>query len=309
VIGQIVRVDTTITNNGPDQTDVQAQIDFPYQVADSWTRQLRLYGTGDMAQCVGDATTLHLTCSKTLASGDSWVIHSEFGARAPGTTGLTVTATSAVADPDLTNNTAAWQYDVQCSIMGTPGDDTLVAGAGESACGLGGNDTLIGGHGTLGLWGGDGNDRFDLGNTDDVLAGGGPGLDTADYSDVPLGVIVCPEPRSGVLGEFTRSGPYGAVTIGVENIIGTQFADRIVGGAGTNVIRGGGGNDWISGQGGDDTIYGGSGNDSLYSADRHADTVIGGIGADKSDADGHDTVTSASRYSMPPPTDPCSWGW
>jgi hypothetical protein len=309
VIGHVVRIDSTITNNGPDATDVQAEITFPYQVVDSWTRQLRIYWTNDHAQCIGSyPNTVHFSCQKTLAPGESWVIYAEIGARAPGTTGLTVTATSSLPDPDSTNNTAAWQYDVECSIMGTPGDETLIAGAGESACGLGGNDKLIGGPGTIGLWGGEGDDHFDLGHVDDVLAGGGPGTDTADYSQVPMGVIVCPS-SDGVLGEFTRSGPYGAVTIGIENIIGTPFADRIVGGAGVNVIHGGGGSDWISGQGGDDQIYGGPGNDKLFSVDRRADVVIGGLGTDQADADNHDSVASAADATVPPVVDPCSWGW
>ena len=58
-------------------------------------------------------------------------------------------------------------------LVGTPGDDVIVAGNGGALVfGLGGNDTLSGGNGKDCLVGGDGNDTLFGGNGKDVLLGG-----------------------------------------------------------------------------------------------------------------------------------------
>ena len=50
----------------------------------------------------------------------------------------------------------------------------------------------------------------------------------------------------------------------VENIIATDYADKVWGDGGNNIIRGGNGNDILYGKSGDDTLYGGGAVDTLY---------------------------------------------
>jgi len=74
----------------------------------------------------------------------------------------------------------------------------------------------------------------------------------------------------------------------VENLIGSDYADRLTGDAGANRLEGGKGDDTLSGGGGHDTLIGGAGNDLLRGGagdDRLRggngdDTLEGGAGAD-----------------------------
>jgi Ca2+-binding RTX toxin-like protein len=147
------------------------------------------------------------------------------------------------------------------------GDDTLDGGAGD--------DTLVGGAGGDTLIGGSGNDRL-FGNS---------GLDTVDYSGDISGVIV----RLSV-GQAT-DGWGGRDTIsGVENIIGSDYNDRLEGDSNNNDINGGEGDDLIYGWAGDDTLYGENGRDILYGGDGD-DLLYGGDGDDTLSGDaGNDTL-------------------
>ena len=112
------------------------------------------------------------------------------------------------------------------TLRGTSGDNVLIGGAGD--------DTLAG----LG-----GNDRLD----------GGEGIDTASCAGVAMGVTVD-------LG-FTTSQHTGVglqQLLGIENIVGSAFADRLTGNAGANALSGGGGNDVLTGGLGRDTLTGGA---------------------------------------------------
>jgi hypothetical protein len=61
-----------------------------------------------------------------------------------------------------------------CTLIGTPGKDTLRGTRGrDTLCGLGGNDVLLGMGGNDRLYGGDGNDWLDGGAGHDYLNGGG----------------------------------------------------------------------------------------------------------------------------------------
>jgi hypothetical protein len=61
-----------------------------------------------------------------------------------------------------------------CTLIGTPGKDTLRGTPGrDTLCGLGGNDVLLGMGGRDRLYGGDGNDWLDGGTGNDYLNGGG----------------------------------------------------------------------------------------------------------------------------------------
>lgn len=97
------------------------------------------------------------------------------------------------------------------------------------------------------VYGGDGDDRFDIGGNATIY--GGRGND--DIEAVAGDVLV-----------FGGAGRNGIVTDD-----------------GNDTLYGGSGNDFISGLGGDDLTYGGSGNDILH-GDHGNDTVYGGEGND-----------------------------
>ena len=121
-----------------------------------------------------------------------------------------------------------------------------------------GNDTLNGGNGNDTLIGGDGRDLLD---------GGAGTLDVIDYSRSAVAV-------SGSLtaGQFTvgTTGTDIDTVSGVEQVIGTGFADSIAGSLQNDSLFGGAGNDTLAGDAGNDTLRGGTGNDSL----------VGGAGDD-----------------------------
>lgn len=158
---------------------------------------------------------------------------------------------------------------------GTTGDDTLDGGAG--------NDTLTGGAGA-----------------DQLI--GGAGDDAASYAGATAGVVAdlkTPQTNTGDAAGDSYDG--------IEDLIGTRYADTLSGNGGRNRIWGGHGNDVITARGGDDrlrgeggsdliagdqgndriwagtgydTVLGGDGDDTIYGG-RSGDTLIGGAGADQ----------------------------
>ena len=165
-----------------------------------------------------------------------------------------------------------------------PGDGYLHLWGGTAG------DVLNGGLSDDLLQGNDGDDILNGGAGDDTLDGGA-GIDTADYSAAGGAV-------AAYLNSGTTNGTYGVdALISIENLIGSDFDDRLVGDAGANVLRGGAGNDILKTKGGDDVVYGGtgddtitggSGNEALFGGDGSdiifalagADTVAGGAGDD-----------------------------
>lgn len=120
-----------------------------------------------------------------------------------------------------------------------------------------GNDHLDGGAGDDYLDGGAGNDYLD----------GGLGVDTASYASASAAVRVS-------LGESGQQNTRGAGLdrlSGVENLVGSDFDDRLTGNRGANTLDGGMGNDRMAGGGGNDRFTGGMGNDN----------ASGGSGADR----------------------------
>jgi hypothetical protein len=70
----------------------------------------------------------------------------------------------------------------QCSILGTPGPDTLLGGAtADLICGLGGDDTIEGAGGDDTLIGGPGDDRLEGGSGNDCLLTGAGQDETPDF--------------------------------------------------------------------------------------------------------------------------------
>ena len=170
-------------------------------------------------------------------------------------------------------------------LWGGAGDDLLDGGDGsDQLLGQGGDDTLLGGAG---------NDWFSFDNRPEQPFGqdavdGGSGVDTISFHSDSGGVTV-----NAVTGTFTgpRPGDGGTLT-GIENFLGTLFADAITGDGTANLIHGGGGGDTLDGGAGNDTLsgsffgtssdllVGGDGDDSLVGGGNGNDTLRGGNGDD-----------------------------
>lgn len=112
---------------------------------------------------------------------------------------------------------------------------------------LAGDDTITGSIFDDTLFGGLGADVID----------GGLGVDSVSYAGSLTGVVVSLANGFGARGEAE-----GDALIGVENLIGSDFADTLVGDAGNNVLDGGDGNDVLIGGAGSDTLTGGLGVDT-----------------------------------------------
>ena len=161
------------------------------------------------------------------------------------------------------------------TIYGQGGSDTMSGGAGNDGdflYGGAGNDTIYGSEGNDVISGGTGNDVIDGLGGDDFIEGGsgadqiegGAGSDTASYRDSNSAVTVDLAAGTGSGGDAQ-----GDTLSGVENVIGTDFADTLSGDGGDNVLEGGGSADTLSGGGGSDTAsYAGA--DSGVTADLSA---------------------------------------
>jgi Ca2+-binding RTX toxin-like protein len=160
-------------------------------------------------------------------------------------------------------------------LLGDDRDNVLIGQAGDDEIrGAGGDDSLEGGDGKDRLYGDDGDDRL-IGGADVDQLNGGFGTDTADYSDAP-GPI-----RTMLWYGVTWSDGTGSHDglVGMENVIGSSFGDRIDGDDGPNLLIGGDGDDLVQGRGGKDEIRGGEGHDRLY-GDSGDDRVMGEAGDD-----------------------------
>ena len=143
-------------------------------------------------------------------------------------------------------------------ITGTSSNNTLTGTAGvDLIYGLGMNDTLSGLAGDDLLDGGDKNDTLEGGAGADTLDGGA-GNDTATYSSSGAGVTVSLATGTGSGGDAE-----GDTLTGIENLIGSGFADILTGDGNANSLNGGAGDDTLDGGAGNDTLTGGAGADSL----------------------------------------------
>ena len=151
-------------------------------------------------------------------------------------------------------------------VMGSAGNDRIEGGSG--------NDTLTGGAGIDTLLGGSGLDWVDYA-LDHLNPGGVAGN---------RGVVVD-------LEAGTATDTHGATDslTGIENVIGTQWADHISvrtlfggevsAGTGNDTIIGGRATDHLYGDDGDDSILGGDGPDQLFGGEGN-DTLMGEAGND-----------------------------
>ena len=169
-------------------------------------------------------------------------------------------------------------------IIGSNNDDFITGTSGDNTLyGNGDNDTLVGGLGNDVIYGG--NASSDTGN------------DTASYAG-STGSEAVNLAANASYG--TATGADGNDTLyGIENVIGSDFADIITGDGKANIINGGNGgdtingganNDTLYGESGDDTLAGGQGNDLLYGGD-----AVAGSGNDTAD---YSTATAALAITL-----------
>lgn len=130
---------------------------------------------------------------------------------------------------------------------------------------LGGNDTILG---TAAA------DRILPGLGNDLVHGGG-GIDTISYEDAPAAVTV---DLAITRAQNTVGSGRDRITQ-IENLVGSEFGDRLSGTKGGNRIEGLGGDDLIQARGGNDLVYGGAGDD-LVLAGNGDDIAEGGLGND-----------------------------
>src|SRR5262245_39414495 len=147
------------------------------------------------------------------------------------------------------------------------GVDTLVSI--ENLTGSAFADTLLGTAGRNVLNGGAGDDLL-VGRGGGDLMDGGEGVDTASSADATARVW---GDLNSVSGWFPDTGDADRL-IGVENPLGTAFADMITGNAGATALSGGAGNDSLTGDLGRDTLTGGAGND-LFDFNATAESGVG----------------------------------
>jgi hypothetical protein len=188
------------------------------------------------------------------------------------------------------NGGLSWTLDDDADVVGMPFDRVVLYGGDfvDSFNGQGGNGTgdplsiakefsLHGGRGTDRLRGSDipAGDTIDGGAGDDHVRGGlgddtisgGAGDDEID-GEVGMDMVRFPETSAGVTVDLGETGPQatGAGTdtfTGVENVVGTPFADELSGSAAVNLLDGGDGDDTLEGAGAADELRGGAGSDAV----------------------------------------------
>jgi Ca2+-binding RTX toxin-like protein len=183
-------------------------------------------------------------------------------------------------DDDIDYNSVT---DVGDTVYGYEGND--------SVSGRDGNDTLIGGDGIDNLMGNDGDDLLIGGEGGDFLSGNA-GTDTASYADSDESVVVDLDWEDSWGYGFGSGGTAEHDLVqGIENLIGSSYADTLEGSDADNVIDGGAGADTLYGKGGADLLKGAGGADTLNGGNG-ADTLKGGGGADMlNGGNGNDTAS------------------
>ncbi len=180
---------------------------------------------------------------------------------------------------------------------GLDGNDTLDGGSGNDALSGGnGDDVLTGGKGNNVLDGGDGNDILKGGTGNDAMIGGA-GIDTVDFSDQTLAVVI-----DLALNKATGTGSGKDNLSSIEIAIGGSGDDTINGAGNDDTLIGNGGIDHLNGAGGNDALSAGAGNDVLSGGDgddtlnggADNDAINGGNGIDTADFSGDGAGVNAS---------------
>ncbi|HVD39000.1 MAG TPA: calcium-binding protein [Solirubrobacterales bacterium] len=151
------------------------------------------------------------------------------------------------------------------SLDGGPGGDFLDSGLGDDTLdgGAGAGDQVIGGVGNDHVSGGPGAGDVLEGDLGRDLVDGGPAAhDTASYALAGSGQIFLDGMGVEVdLGAGTANGDGDDTLRGIEDVVGTPFADTIAGDAQPNSLYGGSGIDDLMGVGNGDAAFGGTGPD------------------------------------------------
>lgn len=279
-----VTLDVTLTNAGPGPAKrAVAAISLDALKRHSGRTSVRSTATPSSVVTCSEADG-QLRCPfGALPPGASRTLRLELLA-APGvsdTLDVTVVASARGTDvaPDNDVTTLSIPIALDCTVLGTPGDDVLQGTAGPDViCGLDGDDILVGLDG------------------DDVLVGG-DGLDAADYS-AATGPITARLGRGtvGGVGLDSLDSLEGVVGGASDDVLrGGRYGDVLLGGAGDDVLRGGGGDDAIDGGVGDDTVVGDAGDDVLFGGDGN-DRIEGSEGTDAcSQGKGFGTVVGCEQ--------------
>jgi VCBS repeat-containing protein len=164
---------------------------------------------------------------------------------------LATTDTAATATDSDASGSAAVHYQAGHDLVGTTGDDVIVAGDGENRLqGGDGNDVLVAGDGGSELHGDAGDDLL-VGGAGNDLLDGSAGNNTASYQNATAGVHV----DLGLAGQAQDTQGAGQDTLfNIQNLIGSAHDDVLIGDSHDNVITGGQGNDVMTGGGGSDTF-------------------------------------------------------
>src|SRR5262249_9858727 len=125
---------------------------------------------------------------------------------------------------------------------------------------------------------------------------GGADKDTVSYELAQSGV------HASLANQATNSGPAGGdAYTSIENLVGSNFNDRIEGAAGNNelyrlagdaTLLGGGGDDMLHGGGGNDTLIGGAGDDTYFVQDTGSVVM-------ENPGEGTDTVMASVSFTLP----------
>jgi Ca2+-binding RTX toxin-like protein len=160
-------------------------------------------------------------------------------------------------DPGFENLTATGSGAVQ--LTGTNEANVLTGNTGNNFFNpRGGDDTIQGGAG---------NDQVTLGGGGVASYGSkvidlGAGFDRLDFSGLAKSALVVDLAAGTLVGGGT-GGAGSAQLIGIEQVFGDGFNDRLSGSAAAESLNGGGGNDTLDGRGGNDTLTGGLGADAF----------------------------------------------
>ena len=112
-----------------------------------------------------------------------------------------------------------------------------------------------------------------------IVEAASTGSDTIDVSARSAGVTInLASTSSQQLAASPALSIVLSSTTGIENVVGTAYADTFQGNSRNNLLTGGAGNDTLNGYGGSDTVYGGTGSDTIRGGDQ-SDQLYG-------DADG-----------------------
>jgi Ca2+-binding RTX toxin-like protein len=231
--------------------------------------------------CTGDGTS---TVVCTSASTTAFVAAGDGADRVTVADGVIAVLDGQAGDDQLTGADGA------DNLLGGAGADKLFGGAGSDVL-QGGpdNDLLRGGPDSdfLNLYPGDdpGDDDLDGEGGGDSL-NGGPGADSMIDSgaagkdevhygrgDHTAGVTVTLDGAAND-GNEANDGRGDNVGYGIEQVVGSGFADTLTGGTGDDTLRGTAGDDLLTGGPGADTLVGGGQNDVLNARDGAADTLL-----------------------------------